>query len=207
MRRARLVFLGLIVSLVGFACGDSDSDSGDGPMCGDAPTCGGKLAGSWTLEDACFIVLSQPKLNFCPTAVAELHSKMSEGSVTFEDDVYERHIELETELLLKLPAKCQGEGDEKKECNAFSMQLSNGGTLTCESADNEADGCECTATLMSRFNDSGEYSIRGNRVVLVGEELDYCVQGGKLTLRPSKGIDMSGTPVTSQLQTTFTRND
>lgn len=207
MRSARFALLALFVSLTGHACGDSDEGDSDGPMCGGVQSCGGDLEGSWKLSEGCFIVLEQPKLDFCPTATAELHATKAEGSITFQKDSYVRHTEIETELLLKLPAKCQEQdGKEKKACTSFGATLSNGASLVCSDADNKADGCECTASLTTTGNDSGQYNIRGNKVELVGETLDYCIKGDKLTLRPSESVKMSGVAVTSQLQTTFEKN-
>lgn len=177
-------------------------------MCGETPNCGGDIEGSWKLAEGCYMVLEQPKLEFCPTATAELHAHKAEGNITFQKDSYVRHTEIDTELVLKLPAKCQEQEDskEKKACTSFGARLSNGATLVCADADNKADGCECSASLTTTGNDSGPYKIRGNKVELVGETLDYCVKDKKLTLRPSESIKMSGVAVTSQLQTTFEQN-
>ncbi|HET8931983.1 MAG TPA: hypothetical protein VFN67_01015 [Polyangiales bacterium] len=205
MRSTRFALLAIFVSLTGHACGDSDSDD-DGPMCGGVQSCGGDLEGSWKLNEGCYIVLEQPKLDFCPTATAELHATHVEGSITFQKDSYVRHTEIETELLLKLPAKCQEqEGKDKKSCTSFGATLSNGASLVCADADNKADGCECSATVINTGNDSGGYNIRGNRVE-IGDTFDYCVKGKTLTLRPSESIKMSGVAVTSQLQTVFEKN-
>jgi hypothetical protein len=208
MRSKHLVFLGLIAGLAGFACGGSDDDdagNGDGPMCRDS-SCGGKLDGTWKLSEACYVVVSQPDLPMCAGAKAELHARMVEGSLTVEGDTYERHSVIQTELILKRPPACQGEGDKKTACNELGGTLSNGARLICADADNAADGCECTTTVETTVNDSGQLTIRGNRVSFVGEDLDYCVKDGKLTLQQSKAINMSGTPVTSQLQTSYERN-
>jgi hypothetical protein len=198
----------LISSLAGFACGDSDDDdtNGDGPMCGEFEACGGKLEGSWKLVDACYVVLEQPKLGFCEEATAELRASMSEGSLTFDGDTFERNYDISTELVLKLPESCLGQGDDKKECTSMGATLQNGATLICADADAENDGCECSASLGSTLSQGGEFTIRGNRVLLVGEELGYCVKGDKLTLRPTASINMSGSNATSILQTTFERN-
>lgn len=201
MRSTRLALLVLFVSLTTHACGDSDSDD-EGPMCGDLQSCGGKLEGSWKLDEGCYIVLEQPMLESCPNATAELHARKVEGNITFEKETYERHFEIETELLLKLPAECK----DGKECSSMGTTLRNGSTLICADADKAADGCECSASLTTTGNDSGPFTIRGNRVELVGETLDYCVKGSTLTLRPSESIKMSGVAVTSQLQTTFQKN-
>ena len=200
---ARSVSASLLLCLLGLGlgCGGSDSE-GDGAMCGGVDACGGKLEGSWKLSNACFIVLEQPKLEFCKTATAELHAKMSDGNVTFEKDSYERHMQIETELLLKLPKQCKD--DNNKECSAFGGRLSGGTTLSCDDAD--GGGCECTAGLSATYNDSGQYTIRGNKVELTGDTFDYCVKGGTLTLKPTQAINMSGSPVTSQLQTSFEKN-
>lgn len=202
MRSTRLVFLTIILSLGGFACGDSDDANGDGPMCGELDACGGKLEGSWKLEDACFIVLEQPKLGFCEEATAELHARMSDGSITFEDDVFDRNYEINAEMILKLPESCR----EDKKCTDMGATLQNGAMLICADADGEKNGCECSASLKSTLSQSGEFTIRGNRVQLVGEELGYCVKGDTLTLRPTESINMSGSNATSILQTTFSRN-
>ena len=202
MRSTRLVLLTSILSLGGFACGDSDDSNADGPMCGEFDTCGGKLEGSWKLEDACYIVLEQPKLGFCEEATAELQARMTDGSITFEDDTFERNYEISTELILNIPESCL----DGKECITMGTQLQGGLTLTCADADGENNGCECSASLSSRLSQSGEFTIRGNRVQLVGEELGYCVKGDTLTLRPTSSINMSGTNATSILQTTYSRN-
>jgi hypothetical protein len=207
MRSTRLGFLAFILSLGGFACGDSDDDSNaDGPMCGQFDACGGKLEGSWKLADTCFIVLEQPKLEFCATATAELHARTSEGSITFEDDTFAYNYDLSTEMVLKLPESCLGNGDEKKACDSMGWTLSNGAAVVCMDADGDNDGCECSASLSSRLTQSGEFSIRGNRVQLVGDEFGYCVKGDTLTLRQSQSINMSGSAVTSQLQQSFEKN-
>ena len=202
MRSTRLALLTFILSLGGFACGDSDDSNADGPMCGEFDACGGKLEGSWKLEDACYIVLEQPKLGFCEEATAELHARMTDGSITFEDDTFERNYEISTEMILKIPESCL----DGKACVDMGTTLQNGATLTCADADGENNGCECSASLSSTLSQSGEFTIRGNRVQLVGEELGYCVKGDTLTLRPTSSINMSGTSATSILQTTFSRN-
>ena len=202
MRSTRLVIFTFIVGLVGFACGGSDDPKADGPMCGEFDACGGKLEGSWKLEDACFIVLEQPKLGFCEEATAELHGRMSDGSVTFEDDTFERNYEINIEMLLKIPESCRAD----KPCTDMGETLQNGATLVCADADGENNGCECSASLSSTLSQSGAFTIRGNRVQLVSEELGYCVKGDTLTLRPTASINMSGTNATSILQTTFSRN-
>ena len=202
MRSTRLVLLTIILSLGGFACGDSDDSNEDGPMCGDFDACGGKLEGSWKLEDACYVVLEQPKLGFCDEATAELHARTTDGSITFEDDTFERNYEIETELVLKIPESCR----DDKECTAMGDTLDNGATLLCGNADGEKSGCECSATFTSTLSQSGEFTIRGNRVQLVSEELGYCVKGDTLTLRPTSNINMSGSNATSIMQTTFSRN-
>ena len=202
MRSTRLALLTFILSLGGLACGDTDDSNGDGPMCGAFDACGGKLEGSWKLEDACYVVLEQPKLGFCDEATAELQARMTEGSITFEDDTFERNYEIETELILNIPESCRGD----KECIAMGDTLDNGATLVCGNADGEKSGCACSALFTSRTSQSGEFTIRGNRVQLVGEELGYCVKGDTLTLRPTSTINMSGSNATSILQTTFSRN-
>jgi hypothetical protein len=207
MRVVTPVFLVVIMSLTGLACGDSGADSNaDGPTCSGDGACGGKLEGSWKLDDACYVVLKQPEISGCPDATAELHAREFDGSISFDGDSYERHVEIETEMVLKLPEKCQEEGGKKKECVSFGGPLRNGSTLICADADGDNDGCECSALLKSTFNEDGAFTIRGNRVQLVAEQLDYCVKGDKLTLKPTESINMSGTEVTSQLQTTFVKN-
>lgn len=204
MRSTNAVLCSLLLGLGELACGGSNGD-GDAPMCGEFEACGGKLEGSWKLADACYIVLEQPNLGSCEEATAELHAHMVEGSVTFEGDTFERNYEIETKMVLKLPNSCLDEGEE---CKDISAPLSNGPTLIC--ADAEGDGekkdCECSASLTSRLSQRGEFTIRGNRVQLVGEELGYCVKGDTLTLRPTASIQMSGTNATSILQSTFERN-
>lgn len=205
MKRTRRVS-GCLLSLclAGMACG-SDSQDG-GAACGDFDACGGKLEGGWKLTDACFIILEPPKLDFCEGATADLQAKKAEGSLTFEAETYERHIELETLFTLDLPQDCKQQAGETRACSAFGGTLQNGGALVCEDA-TSGGGCTCTTTLMSTFNDSGAYTIRGNRVELVSESVDYCVKGETLTLRPTVSISMSGASGTnSQLQTTFEKN-
>lgn len=199
--RARLVFLAFL-GLGGWACGDSDDSNGDGPMCGEFEACGGKLEGSWTLEDACFVVLEQPKLGFCKEATAELQTRFAEGSVTFDDDLFTRSYALEADMLLKLPESCRGDA----QCSDMSTELQTGTTLLCKNAEGDNNGCECTVTLISNLTQDGGFTIRGNRVQLGGEELGYCVKGDTLTLRPTSSINMSGINTTSILQTTFKRN-
>jgi hypothetical protein len=182
------------------ACG---SDSGDAAgACGDFDACGGAIKGSWKLKDACFIILEQPSISSCPSATADLHAKKSSGSLTVDEDTYERHIEIETELTLTLPKECQKSGTS---CSEQGGALKNGGTLVCK--DGSAGGCECTTTLTSTFNDAGAYTVRGTKVELVSESVEYCSKGNTLTLRPTVSISMSGTVgTTSQLQTTFEKN-
>jgi hypothetical protein len=84
--------------------------------------------------------------------------------------------------------------------------LQNDAMLICADADGEMNGCGCSASLKSTLSQSGEFTIRGNRVQLVGEELGYCVKGDTLMLRPTESINMSGSNATSILQTTFSRN-
>lgn len=203
MRSTRLVFFTFILSLGGFACGSDDDSNGDGPMCGEFEACGGKLEGSWKLADACYIVTEQPKFGSCEEVTAELHARSAEGSITFEDDTFERSYDLDTEIILKLPQSCIDEGEK---CTDMGATLMNGATLVCADADGENNGCECSASLGSTLTQSGELGIRGNRVQLVGEELGYCVKGDTLTLRQSQSINMSGSNATSLLQFTFERN-
>lgn len=206
MRSTRLVLLTFILSLGGIACGDSEDSSGDGPMCGEFEACGGKLEGSWKLEDACIVVLEQPMFGSCEDATAELHARMSEGSITFEDDTFEWNYEVQTEMILTLPESCQGEGAEKTECSSLGITLQNGAELICADADGDNAGCECSASFSSRLSQNGEHTIRGNRVQLVAEELGYCVKGDTLTLRQSEGVKMSGSNATSIWNWTFERN-
>ena len=206
MRSTRLVFLAWVLGLGGFACGDSDDSDADGPMCGAFEACGGKLEGSWTLAEACYVVLEQPMLGFCEEATAELHARRAEGSVTFEGETFQRNYEIASELILKLPQSCLGEGSDQAKCAEMGATLQNGATLICADADGDNAGCECSASLSSTLSQQGEFTIRGNRVMLVGEELGYCVKGDTLSLRPTSSINMSGTNATSLLQTTFERN-
>jgi hypothetical protein len=189
----------LALALCLSCAGDDSSD--DGAMCsGDGP-CGGKLEGSWKLAVACYIIIEQPKLPSCPEATAELHATLSDGNITFEKDSYERHLNIETQMKLNIPAKCKDA--DKRECDSYK-DLSTRTMLSCKDA---AQGCECTADFAPTLtNDSGGYTIRGNKVDLTGDSFDYCVKNNKLTLQPTKPIAMSGTPVTSQLQTSFEKN-
>jgi hypothetical protein len=200
MRSTSRVFFAAFLGLAGLSCGSDSGSETSGATCG-GDTCGGPVEGSWKLSDACFNVLEQPKLEGCPDAVADLVVQTSDGNITFRDDVYERHIEVLTKLVLKLPASCK----EDRECSEIGTRLASAGaTLTCE--DGDGDGCECSASLTSTFNDSGAYKIRGNRVEIVGDTLEYCVQGDTLSMRPSLETKMSGSAVTSILQTTFQKN-
>jgi len=79
-----------------------------------------------------------------------------------------------------------------------------GASLVCDEA--EDGGCDCSATVTSTFNDDSVYSVRGTRLDLRAESVDYCVKDERLTLRPVVSINMAGTQVTSKLVTTFSKN-
>jgi hypothetical protein len=197
--RMRSVSVCLLVLAFALSCGGSDSD-GEGGMCSEDASCGGKLEGSWKLADACYTVLEQPDYPGCTGVTAEL-SAMADGNVTFEKDSYDRHMQVDLTLTFNFPAKCKE--DKKRECKDFEGTLGSGATLACKDADG---GCKCTADQPSTTNDSGGYTIRGNKVELVGDTFDYCVKGNRLTLKPTRPARMSGSEATSEVQFSFDKN-
>lgn len=202
MRAARNVSTWFVcLSLVGLGCGSDSEDSG--VSCGGGfEACGGSVEGSWKLEDACFIILEQPDSE-CG-ATTDLKKKSATGSLTFDDDLYERHIELETELSVRFPKECTQADGQTRDCSDYESTLRTGTRLSCSEADD--GGCDCTTTVTSTFNDEGPYTFRGTHLDLSAESLDYCAKDQTLTLQPTVSINMAGTPVTSKLVTTFTKN-
>ena len=189
-----LLVLGLVLG-----CGGDDS-GGDGAMCSGDSSCGGKLEGSWKLADACFTIVEQPDYPGCSDVTAALEAK-TDGNVTFEKDVYERHMQVDTQLTFNFSAKCKN--DLKRDCKDFEGQLSGAVTLSCKDADG---GCKCSAQQPATTNDGGGFTIRGNKVELQGDTYDYCVKGNRLTLKPTRPAQMSGTQSTYETQFLFDKN-
>lgn len=198
----RLASIATYLCLLVPACGSSDDDKGS---CQAAAACGGDVLGTWNLSGACYTVLHQPMLDFCPKATAELHVDDTDGSLIFDKDTFKLDIQLNSTVNLHLPASCLQDQGEKRECSDFDGALVAGQKLKCSTGG--SGGCTCEFPFPAKLTQSGIYAVRGKQLEWGAEKSDYCVSGDRLSVQPGMQLQMGGmmTDANFVVQTTFTK--
>lgn len=184
------------------ACGSSDDDEGS---CKAAAACGGDVLGTWHLSGACYTVLHQPMLDFCPNASAALQVDDTDGSLIFDKDTFKLDIQLKSTVDLHLPASCLRDQGETRACSDFDGTTVGGQKLKCSTAGN--GDCICEFPFPAKLTQSGIYAVRGEQLEWGAEKSDYCVSGNRLSVQPGMQLQMGGmmTDANFVLQASFTK--
>lgn len=197
MKFARL--LATCVCLLWFGCGSSDGDAAGSCT---LEACGGAVLGSWKMRAACYVILVQPKLGFCPKATAELHVDELDGTLIFDKDTYSNRFNLDARMTLHLPSSCKQDQGEALECSDFDGVTDGGLRLKCSAAAN--GDCACESPFPVKFDESGVYTVRGKQLEWRSGTSDFCVTGSQLVVRPSTSVSMGEMgDINFLLQTTF----
>ena len=187
--------LAACICLLWFGCGGSDEDAGGSCK---LEACGGAVLGTWKMSAACYVILAQPKLQFCPSATAELNVDELEGTLIFEKDTYSNRFNLDARMTLHVPSSCKKE----QECSDFDGVTDGGLRLKCSTATN--GDCACESPFPVKFDESGVYAVRGKQLEWRSGKSDFCVSGSQLVVRPSTSVQMGAMgEMNILLQTTF----
>jgi hypothetical protein len=196
----RFIGAAIGVSLLGTLLGCSSSSGGG--SCTSSYTCGGNIAGTWNVTQACETLSNvMASSGVCAAETAQAGSVTITGTAAFNSDMsYTLALNESISETLNIPSSCLTMSGATITCAELSEAIASvggsdagGPAFTCTTA---GSGCSCNVVESQAINETGTYTTSGNTLTTTasggggGGTSNYCVSGNSLhVLTENTGAD------------------